>query len=81
MFEHSLTDCFQNFFRHELVTIKWKLEVPQQVLQLSLGYKIFPLIDHFNAAAFGKALSPDNEQSVKEHKTRFKGKHSFKQYL
>ena len=45
-----------------------------------LGYKIRPLIHHFNAA-FGEALSPDSEQSIDEHMTKFKGKHTCKQYL
>ena len=56
------------------------LEIAQQILHLSLGYKIRPLINHFNAA-FGEALSLDNEQSIDEHMTKFKGKHGCKQYL
>ena len=42
------------------------LEIAQQILHLSLGCKIRPLIDLFNAA-FGEALSPDSEQSIDEH--------------
>lgn len=49
-----------------------------QTLHFCLGYKIRPLIDHFNAAFVG-ALSPDSEQSIDEHMTKFKGKHSCKQ--
>ena len=56
------------------------LEIDQQILDLSLGYKICPLMDHFNAASI-EALSPDSEQSIDEQMTKFKEKHSCKQYL
>ena len=39
-----------------------------------------PFIEHLNGA-FAEAVSPDSEQSIDEHMTKFKGKHSCKQYL
>lgn len=39
-----------------------------------------PIINHLNAA-FQAALSNASEQAVDEHMTKFKGKHSAKQYL
>ena len=56
------------------------MEIAQQILHLCLGYKIHPLVDHFDAT-FGEALSPDSEQLIDEHTTKVKGKHSCKQYL
>ena len=89
-------DCFQRFLRREPEETSWtlvsgemfqkiwfqicSLEIVQQILHLSLGYKIRPLINHFNAA-FGEALSPDNKQSIDKHMTKFKRKHGCKQYL
>ena len=44
------------------------------------GYKIRSLIDHLNAA-FQAAMSDASKQSIDEHMTKFKGRHSSKQYI
>ena len=45
-----------------------------------LGYKLRPVIDHFNEA-FQSARSDGPRQAIDEHMTKFKGHHSAKQYL
>ena len=56
------------------------MEVSQQILYLSLGNKIHPIINHFNAA-LDKTLSTDIAQSTDKNITKFKGKDCCKQYL
>lgn len=44
------------------------------------GYKIRPVIDHFNES-FSNAVSNADMQSVDEHMVKFKGRSSMKQYV
>ena len=44
------------------------------------GYKIRPIINHLNTA-FRSAVSDGKSQAIDEHMTKFKGKHSARQYL
>ena len=44
------------------------------------GYKICPIINHLNTA-FRSAVSDGKSQAIDGHVTKFKGKHSARQYL
>lgn len=48
--------------------------------KIDRGYKVRPLIDHFNKA-YQEAYSPSAQQSIDEHMIKFTGQNRLKQYV
>ena len=56
-----------------LLTTRW-------TINRTVGISIRPIINHPNTA-FRSAVSDGKSQAIDEHMTKFKGKHSARQYL